>query len=81
MAAPRRVVVEDLKRESRIRVEKMPNDLHLAISRFARRRRYSKMFDALLYCASVGVTVLENGESLLGLKGYEGLQQVEVEKR
>jgi len=79
MEAPR--AVEDLKRESKIRVEKMPNDLHFRLSLFARRRRYSKMFDALLYCAAIGLTVLEGGESLLGTKGHEGLQVVEGGKR
>ena len=62
---------ESAKRDCRIRIERIPADLHSRLSHFCTTRRYSKMNDALFYAASVGLSVLEEAEVVLVKLGNE----------
>lgn len=64
---------QSTKRDARIRIERIPEDLHAQLSRFASTRRYSKMTDALFYAASVGLKVLQAADGVTVIKGDECL--------
>lgn len=64
---------ESAKRDCRIRIERIPADLHKRLSRFCSTRCYSKMNDALFYCASIGLSVLEAAEVVTVKIGNERL--------
>lgn len=50
-----------LSEKTRVRI---PVDIHFRLTQFCQSRRYSKTFDALLYCASVGLSVLQTAENV-----------------
>jgi len=56
------------KRESWLAIGKhrvrIPSDLHFDLMQFSDARHYDRAFNALLYCASVGLKVLGHGERL-----------------
>lgn len=56
------------KRNQRIRVEPIPDDLHQRVSSYASRHRYTRLMDALYYAADVGMSVLESAESVAVIK-------------
>lgn len=62
-------IEDDSKRESKIRFEKAPNDIHLRLSEYARRHRYSKLIDAVWALTELGLNVAENSHLLFGIKG------------
>jgi hypothetical protein len=64
---------QSAKRDCRIRIERIPADLHGRLSRFCSTHRYSKMNDALMYCASIGLSVLEAADVVVVKIGNQGL--------
>jgi len=65
---------ESPKRNQRIRIEPIPDDLHARLTRYSQAHRYSRLMDALFYAATIGLSVLEASEGVAIIKVNNSLQ-------
>lgn len=61
------------KRNARVRIEPIPDDLHARLVKYAGRRRYSKINDCLWFLVDIALSVMEAGEPVTVIKVNESV--------
>jgi hypothetical protein len=59
------------KRERNIQTRRVPNYLHSRLMEIKRRNHCRSVFDALLYCAELGLNVLDENSSINAISAQD----------
>jgi hypothetical protein len=60
------------KRERKVQTKRIPNYLHTRLMKIKSTHHNRSLFDALLYCAEVGLSVLEEREKFHAINVQNG---------